>query len=402
MRSFSLSRRDRFYNQDDAYRLTPIYRVPVVPGQSCSLNARVKFQTAAFSKNVLSGGIASCFWFYVPNRLLWDDWTSFIAQDADGGLTFPVTSQNWNLVFDRDVTNRSALYRRAYKLVYNSFFGSEEFDDGSPETWYDDITADSVTTECEVRNAEQFTGRMMMQGAVTDPAFVTSSGTPPNDVSIALDDFYRQMMNARSARKANMSGDKYVDALRRMGVEPDWRIQNAPEFLGRTDHPMRPVKTFNTSGTGTGDSVARFEGTIESGFKRKMFAEHGYLVGVFTMRPFVYNDEMDAPMDAYATSIEDFYLADNLRSQDEYSEGLLSSASVSSVYTQRFAYLRNGIHAWGRAAQWVMNYNASDAENAAYPEGFALPVSDELTTGDYAVECEAHLQGATPVPPNSL
>ena len=124
---YAQSRRDRFYNQGDAYKLLPIYRCPVVPGETFELEGTVKFQTAAFTKNLITGGLASVYFFFVPNRLLWDDWTAFIAQEDGFSGTFPVTATVWESMFDRAAGGGSfsSLYRRAYKLCYNQFFGAE-------------------------------------------------------------------------------------------------------------------------------------------------------------------------------------------------------------------------------------------------------------------------------------
>lgn len=401
MRLHDLSRRDRFYNEGLAYDPIPAVRIPVVPGQSNEIGCTLKFQTAAFSKNVVTGGMASLFLFYVPNRLVWDDWVGFIAQDDDFAGTFPRSSTNWAKVFDQNANGytggASTLYRRAYKLCYNQFFGDADMDAvGATHMYYSDITDDTDIVDVQVKTTEQWAGRLVTDGAIATPTYDATT------VPIDLNDFYRSMMNARSQRKANMSGDKYVDALRRMGVEPDWRIQQAPEFLGRVDKDVLPVKTFNTSATGQGDSVARFEGTLEYRTRRKMFAEHGYIVGIFIMRPHVFNQNLDVPPDGAKWDIEDFYLADNMRDQDTYAEQNFTTGTGETVYAQRFDYLRNGSHVRGDGVQWAVTLNTGAIENVIYPSGTLLPVSDELGTQNLAFCCSTHLVGASPVPPNAL
>ena len=237
MKLHNLSRRDRFYNQGDSYKLVPILRMPVCPGTSVNIKGTIKFQTAAFTQNILTGAIASVFVFYVPHRLVWDEWPDFISQADDYAGTFPTTSTNWAWCFDRNQQpqNHSALFRRAYKLCYNQYFGQKGGAGAGTKTWYADITADTVVDEHDILNSEQWSARLMLDSELKSPTYDATT------VPIDLNEFYRQMMSARSARRANMSGDKYVDALRRMGVEPDWRIQLAPEFLGRVDKDVFPV-----------------------------------------------------------------------------------------------------------------------------------------------------------------
>ena len=187
------------------------------------------------------------------------------------------------------------------------------------------------------------------------------------------------MMSARSQRRANMSGDKYVDALRRMGVEPDWRIQMAPEFLCKVQKEFMPVKTFDTSATNTGESTARYEGTLDVRCKRVKVAEHGYVIGVFALRPFLFNTAWKMPPDGTMTDIEDFFLADNLRSQDSYEGHIFGSASGTDIYVERFAAYRNGIHIVGADDEWSMGWpptgsNPVGIYRAVFPEGNQLPV----------------------------
>lgn len=396
MKLHKITRRDRFYQQGDNYKLLPVYRKPVVPGDSHAIDYDLKIQTAAFTKNIITDGMLSVFFFYVPNRLVWDEWVDFITQAEDFAGTYPTNSTAWATMYEKGGFTRHSFYRRAYKLIYNQYFGADGYQAGNADGWYDDITDDTVVALNDIKNTEQFAGRLVTEGELASPTFDATT------VPIDLNDFYRQMQNARSKRRANMSGDKYVDALRRMGVEPDWRIQNAPEFLGRTDKDLTPVKTFNTTGTGTGDSVARFEGTLSGRVKRKMFAEHGFIVGVACMRPHVFNDEMINPPDAYQLTIDDYPLGDNLRAQDEYAENTIATANVADYFTQRFAQYRNGVHLTGLDDQWATSFTAAVQQEAVFITGNALPTSDELSSGSIALFLRSMTTGQTPVPPNAL
>lgn len=402
MRLHKITRRDRFYNQGDAYKAIPCYRKAVVPGDTHDIQFSLKFQTAAFSRNLLTDAMMSVFFFYVPNRLVWDQWTDFITQAEDyAGGDVPTYTVAWPSLFERTVPTAgnaaSVLFRRAYKLCYNQYFGSDGYQAGAADAWYDDITDDTVVDMNDIKNTEQFTARLVTDGEIAAPTFDATT------VPIDLNDFYRQMQSARSQRKANMSGDKYVDALRRMGVEPDWRIQNAPEFLGRADKDIQPIKTFNTTATGTGDSVARYEGTLEGGTGRKMFAEHGYIVGVAVIRPHIYNENTVSPPDGQQKAIEDFYLADNLRSQDTYAEEFFANANADDLYAQRFAVYRNGLHIYGAGGgDWANVFDPAFQQEAVFVTGNTLPVSDELGGDGIAFQCKTLTLGQTPVPANAV
>ena len=335
MRRHSLNFRQNTYNEGQAFQLIPTARIEVCPGVSCEFNVSQKFQTAAFSRNLLCSAHFETWYFYVPHRLVWDDWTGFITQDDDFAGTFPETTTTWAFAFDRSTASVSALYRRAYKLVYNQFFGNEDANSAA-NTWYSDITTDTDVTRQNLRTSDQFTGLLQTDEAIADTNF--SGAAFP----IELNQFHAEMVAARSKRRANMSGDKYVDAMRRMGVELNWMVQQAPEYLGKHSKTVYPVKTFNTGATGLGDSVARYEGSCDFKITKKRFAEHGYIVGVSAIRPVLYNSQYSIPLDGLVNTISEFYLGDNTQLQDTYNEGFFAVAGVNDMYSSRFARLRHG------------------------------------------------------------
>lgn len=369
-------------------------------------------QTSAFTKNLLSGGIASLYLYFVPNRLLWDDWVPFIAQDEAYAGTFPTSAQTFPELWDKGSASRSkpysALFRRAYKLCYNEFFGNEQIDKlGNIRTYYSDITDDEDVIVCRTRNTEQFAGRLQDEGAIGSSTFDATT------VPIDLNDFYRQMMNSRSKRKANMSGDKYVDAMRRMGVELDWRVQNAPEFLGKVDRNVMPVKTFATAdSTGgsaiaedVGHSVARYETTMNLDIRGKRFAEHGQIVGMFQLRPHLINNSMVQMPDSYMQDITDWYLGDNTADQDQwiktdFTGGLTDPDDV--FYAQRFSTMRNGTHVGGLGNTWAITYVPDFPEAMIYPDGDVMPIGDELETEQLGFQASWITGGQTPIRPNAL
>ena len=126
-------------------------------------------------------------------------------------------------------------WRDAYKLIYNQFFGSDQWA-VSTGTWYDDITLDTDVTSRVIRSTDQLAGKLMATDQAPDREYdAPVTGTAPNQVAtISLNAFRERLVQARSDRRAQMTGDKYVDAMRRLGVNLDWRVQMAPEFLGQS------------------------------------------------------------------------------------------------------------------------------------------------------------------------
>jgi len=400
MQRYNLNYKGGTYTEGQCYRLQPIFRQQVVPGQTVNIDAQVSLKTAVLTKNVTTPCMMSVWFFYVPHRLVWDGWTDYISQAADR-TAVPNTFTTADAFFDKALAAGSAgvqpFYRRAYKLVYNEYFGTNP-PAGSTSTgnqWFDDITDDNNVGLYELRNPEQFGSRLVETLETEDPEF------PVVASSIPLNAFYKNMMIARSKQRSQMSGDKYVDTLARMGVDASWMISERPEFLGTKSKMVGPQLTAGTQNTELGHEAARFAGKLECNIKSKHFAEHGYIVGVCGVRPIVI-----APTSSSADALCDredaqgFYTADNIQTRDTYF-GIGLGVSGQDKYTQRFGYLRNGQWLTGtyNPASWVNTQNLTDTSDLVYPDPANIEFSEELGGVDqYAATTSVSLTGKTPVP----
>jgi hypothetical protein len=392
MQRYSLNLKGGTYTEGGTYNLNPIFRQQVVPGQTVNLDFECSLKTAAFTKNLSTPCIMSVWFFYVPHRLSWSGWTEFISKQ-EGAPTFPTTASASRNFFEYSYQSpTSSLYRRAFKLCYNEYFGTESVG-STKEAWYDDITDDSVTALNRTKNPEDFASKMTLEATVSDPEFAVTAS------SIPLNDFYRQLMNARSQQRSQMTGDKYVDTLARMGVDATWMIAERPEFLGTKSQMVGPQLTANTSDTDTGQEVARFQSKLKCSVKGKHFAEHGYVVGVASCRPML-TFKYRAPADSGLVDIDDFYSADNLQTKDSTVAKVNGIDDTSEAYVQRFGYLKNGqwLHGNESANSWALLPIPTEIPEIIYPSGGVLPISSELGTADYAITSSFSMSGKTPVP----
>ena len=394
MQRYNLNLKGGSYTQSEMYQLAPIYRQQVVPGQTVDLDVEMSAKSAAFTQNLSTPALVSMWFFYVPHRLVWEGWTEFISKE-EGAPSFPaVTSSDLRWFEDGASSGISPLYRRAYKLCYNEYFGTEKI--GSAfNAWYDDVTDDSVNTTYLARNPEQFASRMTMDATVSDPEFTVTAS------SIPLNDFYRQLMNARSQQRSQMTGNKYVDTLARMGVDASWMIAERPEFLGTKSKLIAPHLTANTTSTDTGEEVGRFETKMACQIKGKHFAEHGYIVGVASVRPIIFFNNRGA-QDMLATGsswIDTFYSADNLETKDKVlKENNGGIASPDNAWSQRFAYLKNGMWMKGTGSDtWAILNDTTSFERLVYPS-INPNVTQELGGWDNAITTQVTLKGKTPIP----
>lgn len=131
----------------DAGYLIPVYVDEILPGDSfkLSMTAFTRLSTPLFP--IMDNLQLDSFFFFVPNRLLWDNWERFMgAQDNPtdsisyvipkvvsglGGFTVGSISDYFGLPTVGQVTagqaiTVSALWHRAYNLIWNEWFRSED------------------------------------------------------------------------------------------------------------------------------------------------------------------------------------------------------------------------------------------------------------------------------------
>ena len=131
----------------DAGYLIPVYVDEILPGDSfkLSMTAFARLSTPLFP--IMDNLQLDSFFFFVPNRLLWDNWERFMgAQDnpsdsisyvipkvvsGTGGFAVNSISDYMGLPTVGQVTagqtiTVSALWHRAYNLIWNEWFRSED------------------------------------------------------------------------------------------------------------------------------------------------------------------------------------------------------------------------------------------------------------------------------------
>ncbi|AXH76102.1 MAG: major capsid protein [Microviridae sp.] len=130
----------------DSSFLIPIYVDEVLPGDSFNLRmtAFARMSTPLFP--VMDNMHMDTFFFFVPNRLVWDNWQKFMGEQRNPGdsisylvpqVTSPAGGYPIGSIFDYfglptvgqvDATStisHSALPLRAYSLIYNEWFRDE-------------------------------------------------------------------------------------------------------------------------------------------------------------------------------------------------------------------------------------------------------------------------------------
>jgi hypothetical protein len=134
----------------DASYLIPIYVDEILPGDSMNLQMTAFCRLATPTTPVMDNLHFETFWFFVPNRLVWDNWQKFQGEQIDPGdstdyiipqqvspaggyaelslqdyMGLPTVGQ----VNGAATISHSALPLRAYNLIYNQWFRDENLQD---------------------------------------------------------------------------------------------------------------------------------------------------------------------------------------------------------------------------------------------------------------------------------
>lgn len=386
MARYPLKFRMSSYNEAEFYQLAVVGRRAVAPGERISrLVADIRFQSATYGMAVLTPCLVQTWAFYVPWRLVWDEWIDFIAL-SDTVTTVPVTSDPAPKFLEGGAAgNRSALPRRAYKLIYNQYFG----DESDIFAWYSNVDDDTVVEPGRLLIWDQWRSHLR-QGAYTPSSMnIPVVGT---DAVLVLDDLQRSLRANTSRRKQRMTGDKYVDTMRLMGVELDWRVQMAPEFLGSSQQVIMGQTTDSTfpdgdTGSTFAQQVTRYAGQQQLMLKRRLaFAEHGIIFVLAGFRPLIGQEAscLDASMIGQSTYFRPDVVGGPM---DEFG---------ASDYERLGRYLkgRNVIGSWQNSQAFI-----DPSGEALYPDGSTVfPVAPGSVPVAVSLMSDVSFSGLTPVP----
>lgn len=122
--------------------LIPIFWDEALPGDTFNLRLNSFGRLATLLHPVMENIYLDYHFFAVPNRLLWTNWKKFMGEQANPGdsisfnvpvVTAPVTTgwvskgigDHFGLPLGSTVLNSSALYLRAYQLIWNEWYRDE-------------------------------------------------------------------------------------------------------------------------------------------------------------------------------------------------------------------------------------------------------------------------------------
>jgi len=330
--------------------LVPILVDEALPGDTfkCRLNAFGRLATPKFP--FMDNVVLDFFFFAVPNRLVWSNWEKFCgAQDAPddstdylipqtepGLIGYPSNEIHDYMGLPVGVTGfqHSALWLRAYNLIYNTWFRSQDLDnpvvvntDDGPDAESDytllrtckrhdyftsclpwpqkgDAVELPLGTSAPIK-AEMTgnTGNFTALNAANQPKYIFSNGTYAggfdtgtpagtakplfadlsNATAATINSLRQAFQIQRLLERNARGGTRYVEILKShfKVTSPDYRLQR-PELLaiGSANVNTHPVPQTSQTDASPQGNLAAFSTVGMNGTNwEKSFVEHSLILG---------------------------------------------------------------------------------------------------------------------------
>ena len=349
----------------DSGWLVPIYVDEVLPGDTHKLRMTAFTRLATPLFPTMDNLTMETFFFFVPNRLVWSHWEEFMGYDPTPGVPGPTytipqvltPAGGWAVgspasymgcpivgqLATGATVSHTALYLRAYQLIWNEWFRDENLQTPLNVNMGDgpDTTSNYIQILRRGKRKDYFTGALpwpQKGDAVTLPlgtkAPIYSTGVDGQDVAVgnyvptsnssalATGGPYAKYYNNNAGSTADINlfadlsqataatinqirqafqiqkllerdargGTRYTEIIRaHFGVvSPDARLQR-PEYIGGGSSPININPIAQTSATVTGETPLGNLAAMGTGLAHGhgftySSTEHGMIIGLMSVR----------------------------------------------------------------------------------------------------------------------
>lgn len=264
------SPRFSFLQRSVGFYMVPCAWAHVCPGETFD-SAKLRFKVTGPAADVFGvGAYMETRAFYVPMRLMWEDWPSFLmgqtAFDFPTYADYGVTGTYWGSTADTDAAYPIAAMRR----IYADWYGQR---DDAPALASGDIGFPIPRPD-----------RTFLSGVREDAEDIDAL------VSTAGDQFYVGKLDEAYVARDQAALENFIDGnyltyLRLAGVDASQTAIEKAEPIYRYRRWMEPVSVFAEDG-----SVAeRYQSDFDLSMRgRRFFPEHGIIVVMTGFMPKVF------------------------------------------------------------------------------------------------------------------
>jgi hypothetical protein len=264
--------------------LIPCFLQEVTPGDTWNGSSTAVFRLSPMDYPALTQLKVFVKFFYVPHRLVWDEFPEVFA-GTDTSTAWPtITYSPANLWHYFGVgTNATstpamnALPVRAFNLVYNEFFRNAN------------IESERATDEIGNLPRIRFPSSDYYGGITTEIQQGTEVTVDTSGATLGTTAIRDAMNEQRWLERRALYGEKYRDVLRTdYGVIASDKSLDRPEYCAGGSSVMGISEVVATA-TSTGEETGEIRGHgitgVRVNFKKRRFEEPGTLIGVAYARP---------------------------------------------------------------------------------------------------------------------
>jgi hypothetical protein len=314
----------------DMGQLVPVQCQEVLPGDTMKLDSSALIRLSPMQAPVMHPVTVRLHHWFVPNRLIWDNWEDFITggPDNDNTDTVPTITTTGavgqelldylGIPVDTAGIEVNELPVRAYNLIYNEFYRDQDL---QTERTEDDPTVAHVSWRKDYFTASR---PWQQKGAnltlpIGDTAPITQSHYTSSTVSsvtydadgdafsnttatesgrliadlseatgVSAVDFREFFALQRYAEARSRYGSRYTEYLSYLGINAGDSRLNRPEYLGGGKSTIQISEVLQTA-EGTSTEVGTMRGHGISAMKtkptRKFFKEHGHVITLMSVVP---------------------------------------------------------------------------------------------------------------------
>lgn len=319
----------------DMGNIVPIGMQEILPGDSIRMQTSALLRVTPLVAPVMHRVNVQIHSWFVPNRILWSNWDSFIT-DPDSGLTVPEITLDTastagclaladamgighNIVPAVSGTSRSviALPFRAYNKIWNEFYRDKDIDTALTEDVSDTDTDANYTLKRARWKKDFFSvARTTAQHGAEEQAAVGGGGT-----TLDISEWRRAMSMQKLRERLSHFGSTYRDRLAFLGIKSSDARLDRPEYLGGGKQyiSFSEVLATNDDG-GTNVTLGQMGGhgiaAVRTRPFKRFFEEHGWMLTFLIARPDpVYQQVM--PPEFKRNSWEDYFQPELMMLGDE-------------------------------------------------------------------------------------
>lgn len=332
----------------DMGQLVPVACEEVLPGDTFNAETRLLARVAPLVNPVMHKVELRVHHWFVPNRLLWDQWEGFITGNDETAImpTVQASSAAETEVLSHmgAYPDQSLVYNalpiRAYNKIWNEYYRDQDLhqerdqdelriaricwekdyftiarpspQQGDPQTiglQFQDAPVYGIGNANQNPNSAiggiaetgqsgfdmTYQHRVNADQANTIRVETDASGIPmiyadmsKQGGSFDIDELRRALALQRFAEARARFGSRYEDYLRFLGVNPKDGRLDRPEFLGGGKQNINFSEVLSTAegaNTNVGDMFGHGIASMRSRRYRKMFEEHGWVLSLLSARP---------------------------------------------------------------------------------------------------------------------